>query len=70
VTAIDWQSADGASSGTFAYATEAENYFIVPEAVRNSGMVRLTVHYQDTTTDVVDVAASQLANPEAMIRLP
>jgi hypothetical protein len=70
VVAIDWQSADGASTGNFAYATEAENYFGVPEAVLRSDMVRLTIHYRDATTAVVSVSASQLANPDAVIALP
>ena len=70
VTAIDSQSLDGAGSGSFAYATEAENYFSVPEAVHTFGMIRLTLQYRDKTTATLELAPSQLATPDAAIMLP
>ncbi|HTU62329.1 MAG TPA: hypothetical protein VMF89_27910, partial [Polyangiales bacterium] len=70
VSAIDWQSSDGSSSGTFAYATEAENFYSVPEAVHSHGMVRLTIHYRDESQVDIALAPSQLAQPERETRLP
>lgn len=70
VSSITWQSSDGKSSGAFAYASEAENYFSVPEAVRGSDKVRLTVHYRDTTTAALVVSAKQLTSPDSVIALP
>jgi expansin (peptidoglycan-binding protein) len=69
VTGIDWKSPEGAS-GSFPYAAEAENYFSVPEAVRNLGMVQLTVHYRDKTRVELDVSVSQLTTADANIGLP
>jgi hypothetical protein len=70
VSAIDWQSSDGASTGSFAYATEAENFYRVPEAIHSHGMVRLTVHYRDDSRVEVVLAPSQLAQPASEIALP
>lgn len=70
VGAIDWQSLDGASSGSFAYATEAENYFSVPEAVHMHEKIRLTIHYRDKTSTLLELAPSQLTEASAQITLP
>ena len=70
VTAIDWQSPDGVSSGSFAYATEAENYFSVPEVVHMFATIRLTIQYRDMSRTTLEVATSELATPSAQIMLP
>jgi len=70
VSAIDWQSSDGASTGSFIYATEAENFYSVPEAIHSHGMIRLTVRYRDDTQVQVLLAPSQLAQPASEIALP
>jgi hypothetical protein len=71
VTAIDWRSSDGSrGAGTFAYATEAENFYSVPEAVHNSGTVRLTIHYRDESKVEVELPSRELARAEAEISLP
>lgn len=56
--------------GDFAYATEADNYFSVPEAVHASGMIRLTIHYRDMSSKVVELSALQLGTAGAEIVLP
>jgi hypothetical protein len=71
VTSIDWQSVDSSSNADpFAYATEAENFYSVPEAVHNSGRVRLTIHYRDDSKVEVELPSRELARPGADITLP
>ena len=70
VSAIDWQSSDASSSGSFTYATEAENFYSVPEAIHSHGMVRLTIHYRDDSQVDIALAPSQLAQPQGEISLP
>jgi len=70
VSAIDWRSSDGTSSGSFAFAREAENFFSVPEAVHSHGMVRLTIHYRDSSQVQVALAPGQLAQPASEFSLP
>ncbi|MFC1643016.1 hypothetical protein ACFL5O_10095, partial [Myxococcota bacterium] len=46
VQGIQWTAVDGNSAGEFAYATEAENFYAVPEAVRLSDEpIRLTLWF-------------------------
>ena len=66
VQAIDWESADGVRRGTFPYASEAENYFSVPEPVRMSAeTIRLHVKYRDATQASIALRGSELALPGA-----
>ena len=71
VTGIDWRSADGSrGEGSFAYATEAENFYSVPEALYSSGTVRLTIHYRGDSTVEVELPSRELARAGAEITLP
>jgi hypothetical protein len=70
VIEIAWQSLDGASAGTFSYATEAENFYSVPEAIHAYGMIRLTIRYRDGSQTELSLAPSQLAQPNTEIVLP
>ena len=70
VQAIDWESADGARGGTFPYASEAENYYSVPEPVRMSAeTLQVHVRYRDATQSSIAVRGAELAQPGASFPL-
>lgn len=65
VTSIDWQNAsNSSSSGTLAWATEAENYYSIPTSIlgANASFV-FTIHYSDGTTSTVTLTSAQLSQP-------
>lgn len=66
VELIEWETADGNKSGAFSFATEAENFYSVPEEVRASTeTIHLTVRYTDGTTHNLDIVGSALTQAQA-----
>jgi expansin (peptidoglycan-binding protein) len=66
VESIEWETADGKKSGTFSFATEAENFYSVPEEVRASTeTIHITVRYTDGTTHNLDITGSALTQAQA-----
>jgi hypothetical protein len=70
VIGINWRSDDGASGGAFPYASEAENYFRVPEQVLRRRAVLLTINYRNQTSVSIELNVNQLVRPRADIPLP
>jgi expansin (peptidoglycan-binding protein) len=70
VAAIDWESADGSTRGSFALATEAENFYTVPEEVRMSlETIRLTIRYSDQRSHLLEITGNALTEERATYRL-
>ena len=70
VLGIDWQSLDGSQAGSFAYATEAENYYSVPEEIRTTNdEVRLTIGYRDGSRHPTVVTGKALTREQAIYTL-
>jgi expansin (peptidoglycan-binding protein) len=70
VRAISWRGTESTKSGDFAYATEAENFFSVPEEVRTTAeTIRLSITYRDLSTDTLDIAGNALTEPGTSIAL-
>jgi hypothetical protein len=69
VVSISWET--DTDSGVLDWATEAENYFSVPEAVRNeAGAVRLTIVYDFDNTDTLVTTGTALTKGMALIPIP
>ena len=70
VLGIRWEAADGSASGEFAYATEAENYYAVPEEVRaNDAPILLTVSFDFGIEIQTQVTGSSLTVENALYPL-
>lgn len=68
VVSISWQSSSG--SGTFTYATEAENFYTVPESVRNTAeTVTLTITYDFGIQHTIGIVGQLLTVESAVYKI-
>jgi hypothetical protein len=69
VRSITWESPSGAS-GEFEWATESENFFSVPEQVRESSQtITLTLHFSFDITITHALIGSDLTVENALIEI-